>query len=161
MKVTLDTGEMATAQYHATLRRAINQASKVTDQRRDSASQAIMLDIVGMVAEIAWHRVMGTFPDLSVSPRAGSADAMYQGRTIDIKATTRRDGRLLATTNKGAGAADFYVLAIVDEANVDFVGYAASADLLSKDTIVDLGHGPTHALPQSRLRRFKQDEEAN
>lgn len=157
MKVELDPGEMGVAHLIATMRRCVNQSVKITDVRRDNSLQAIELDILGAVSELAWAKVMGCFPDLTVSPRRGTPDAIHNGKRVDIKATNRRDGRLLATTTKRRGDADIYVLAIVIDNVVDFVGYANADDLLSPQTIVNLGHGPTHALNQSQLRRFKRD----
>lgn len=158
MLVELDSGEMAVAQFLATMRRCVNQSVGVSDARRDSSLQAITLDMLGTVSELAWAKAMGTYPDLTIKPRRGSADAMIDGRRVDIKATSRRDGRLLATTDKSADAADIYVLAIVQENVVDFVGYAWSWELLHESTVRNLGHGPTHALDQCDLRRFKADQ---
>lgn len=110
-----------------------------------------------MIAEIAWHKHVGTYPDLSIKPRAGSADAVINGRRVDIKATHRRDGKLLATTSKSQDDADVFVLAIVNEDIVDFVGWATAGGLLSPETITDLGYGPTHAIPQERLHPFKEN----
>lgn len=158
MIVELDPGEYAVAHMVATMRRTVNLSAHVRDQRRDSKMAAIDLDLIGAIAEVAWGKWKNCFPDLTISPRAGSADAVVGGLRVDIKATTRNDGRLLATTGKKEGAAEVYVLAVVDGARVEFKGYALSEDLLSESTLTDLGHGPTHALPQSELRKFREDQ---
>ena len=164
MKVTLNPGEMAIAQTMAAMRRGVNQASKITDQRRDNTMDANTLDLLGAVSEIAFCKAFSTYPDFSVMPRKGGADAILKhDGTItrwDIKATKRTGGRLLATTGKSANDVDYYALAVVQENVVDFVGYASAAELLSEETIIDLGHGPTHALTQDKLRRFKTKVEA-
>lgn len=136
----------------ATMRRCVNQSSGVGDQRRDKSLQAIELDILGLVSEIAWAKAMSVYPDLSIQPRSGSVDSVIDGIKIDIKATPRPDGRLLATPKKNSDPADIYVLAIVKEHVVDFVGYAWADELLHQSTLINLGHGPTHALSQSQLR---------
>jgi hypothetical protein len=159
MKVTLDDGEMATAHFLATTRRLTAQAAKVKDKRYRGNISAIGMDILGTVSELAWSKQWGIYPDLSPSPRRGGVDSFVNGKRIDIKATHHQNGRLIAPIHKDADAVDVYVLAIVDENTVDFVGYAYSHELFSDQALVDLGQGLTHVLPQSKLHRFKQDLE--
>lgn len=154
MKVKLDPGEMAIAQTLASLRRCVNQAGRITDQRRDNRMQAITLEILGTISEIAFCKAFDAYPDLTVSPRRGGADVIHKGKRWDIKATERPNGQLLATTAKTSTSADYYALAIVNDSTVDFVGYASATQLINPATITDLGHGPTHALPQTQLRPF-------
>ena len=120
--------------------------------------EAFDLDFIGAVAEVAFGKWKNIFPDLSINPRKGSFDALVSGKRVDIKATRRENGRLLATTGKEQNAADLYVLAVVDGATVDFVGYATATELLSDETLIDLGHGKTHALTQDRLRAFRGNQ---
>ena len=122
--------------------------------------QANTIDLLGAVSEIAFCREFGACPDLSVKPRKGGADVIFKGKRWDIKSTKRANGQLLATTEKTPGEVDFYALAVVQDNIVDFIGYASEGELLCEDTITDLGHGPTHALPQSRLRQFPPKSEA-
>lgn len=157
MKITLDPGEMAIAQTLASLRRCVNQAGRIGDRRRDNRMQAITLDMLGTVSEIAFCKAFGAYPDLTVSPRRGGADVILNGKRWDIKATDRPNGRLLATTDKNAAAADYYALAVVADATVDLKGWATAAELLNPATVTDLGHGPTHALNQAQLRPFPGD----
>lgn len=155
MKIELDPGEYAIAQVIATMRRSINTVFRVRDQRRDTRRAVVDLDLLGAVAEIAFCKWRNVYPDLTILPRHGSADAMIGGKKVDIKATDRKDGRLLATTGKEIDAADIYVLAIVEGPVVEFVGYALAAELLQDKTLKDLGHGATHAMEQGQLRKFK------
>ena len=154
MRVTLNKGEMAVAEFIATCRRLTNQSASVFDQRRDNKQQAIVLDILGSRSELAWAKASKIYPDLSLSPRRGGFDSVINGIKFDIKSTDRTNGRLLATTGKKTSDSDVYVLAIVSEEIVNFCGYAYAEELLSQSTVTDLGHGPTHALSQSQLRTF-------
>lgn len=160
MKIELDPGEYAIAQIVASMRRSINHVFQVRDQRRDTRRAVVDLDLLGAVAEIAFCKWRNVYPDLTILPRHGSADAVIDGKKIDIKATDRKDGRLLATTGKDLSAADVYVLAIVEGPVVEFIGYALAAELLHASTLLDLGHGKTHALDQSKLRKFKDFSKA-
>lgn len=152
MIVELNPSEMGVAHFMSTMRRCINQSMNVVDRRLDKNHQAIELEMTGMVAEMAWGKATNTYPDFGIKPRSGSIDSVIDGLRIDIKATTRIDGRLLATPKKVSNPADIYVLAIVRENIVNFVGYADAQELLNPSTLTDLGHGPTHALPQTKLR---------
>jgi hypothetical protein len=156
MKVTLNSGELATAHLMAIMRRCVNQATRINDKRR--AHDAIDIDMTGAIAEIAWAKAWNIYPDLTCAPRAGSADSILAGKRIDIKATKNPRGQLLAHIEKPIDAADIYVLAIVDNDLVDFVGYATATELINPDTITNLGHGDTYALPQTKLRTFKCDQ---
>lgn len=157
MKTVLNPGEMEIAQTIATLRRCVNQTAGVKDKRMDASMEVIDLDLIGAVSEVAWAKVMNVYPDLSIQPRHGSADSLMGGKKIDIKATRRKNGRLLAVKGKAQDAADLYVLAIVDGASVDFIGYALTAEFIHEKNIDDIGRGPCYVMDQSRLRRFKAD----
>lgn len=158
VRVVLDPGELAVAQTLASLRRCVNQAGGIKDRRRDTRQQAIALDMLGTVSEVAFCKAFGAYPDLTVSPRRGGADVLLNGRRWDVKGTDRPNGRLLATTDKEPGAAEFYALAIVSDHIVDLIGYATASQLINPETVIDLGHGPTHALTQEQLIPFPEQE---
>lgn len=152
---------MAVAHYLASVRRLQNQSGGIGDQRRDSKMPAIALDVLGTVSELAWFKQRGVFPDMSLKPRRGGPDdVLPDGRTVDIKSTWRSDGQLVAKANsRQQQKHDMFVLAIVQENVVDFVGYATGNELICEETIQSLGHGPSHVLPQERLHRFRCDME--
>jgi len=153
--VILTPGEQSVAKAIATLRHNSNRAAGTTDARRDNKQHPIELDALGFVAEIAWGKYWDHCPDLTINPRSGGSDFVTRcGKKVDIKATDRPAGRLLAVTGKRKTDADIYVLAIVSGLTVMFVGWASADELLSDSTIIDLGRGPTHALSQDRLHPF-------
>ena len=155
MKITLDAGEMAVANVLAAMRHGVNRHHGVVNGRMGPQSD-FETDLDGVVAEIAFCRWKNVCPDLSITPRSGGEDAIFAGKHVDIKATRREDGRLLAVATKEIEDADIYVLAIVKGNQVRFAGWAFAMELISKDNLTDLGHGPTYALAQSRLRVFKE-----
>lgn len=159
----LDPGEMAVAHYLASIRRLQNQSSGVDDQRRDNKMPAIALDVLGTVSELAWFKHRGVFPDMSLRPRRGGADdVLPDGRTVDIKSTWRSAGKLVCKADSRRQAKhDLFVLAVVNESCVEFVGYATGDELICPDTVEDLGHGPSHTLLQRQLHRFRCDVPVN
>lgn len=159
--VTLDPGEMAVAEHLALLRRCVNKTVNLTDQRRDNRRQAITLEILGTVAEIAFCKRFSAYPDLTINPRRGGADVVLRGKRWDIKATDHGNGRLITTVGKTHGSADYYALAVVDDCRVDFIGWAPSARLIDDSAVKDLGHGPTYVLERDQLQPFPDEKVGN
>ena len=79
---------------------------------------------------------------------------MLKGKRIDIKSTRHKTGRLLATKKINPDI-DIFVLAIIDEDKVSFVGYATAAELYDPSNLTDLGHGEGYAIEQKDLRQWK------
>ena len=155
MKITLDPGEMAVVHTIAVLRRSVNQAAGITDRRRDGRNPMVV-EVLGAAAEMAFCKHFNVFPDLTVTPRAGGHDAILNGKTWDIKAVSSPDHRLLCSPEKSLGDADHYALAVVDGAEVELVGWAPAPRLLHPSTVIDLGHGPVHALGRDSLETFPE-----
>lgn len=154
MKVVLEAGEMSVAQMLASMRNAINRASKVGNNRVGPQSD-YQTDLDGIVAEIAFAKKMNCFPDISIAPRAGGYDVIVKQKKIDVKATRYPTGKLLAVASKNKNDSDIYVLAIVNDNTVTFPGWASAESLLSESNLTDLGYGKTYALSQDKLNKFK------
>jgi hypothetical protein len=153
--VQLDAGEMAVAASLAALRSAMSRLLKTYDQRMDDKKSGYEIDLIGIIGEIAFAKKFNVYPDLSISPRSGSDDAVVNGKTIDVKSTDLKNGRLLATLNKEKHMSDIYVLAIVDCDRVSFPGYATKELLFVETRKKDLGKGVGYVMDQSELMRFK------
>ena len=155
MKIVLDPGEMAVAQLLATLRRTVNQAAGISDRRRDTRDPNVT-ELMGATAEVAFCKHFNCYPDLTVVPRRGGHDAILRGHRWDIKAVAKPDHRLLAAVEKSPGDVDCYALAVVSGPTVELVGWAPAGKLLHPATVVDLGHGPVHALSRGELQAFPE-----
>jgi hypothetical protein len=156
--ITLDAGEMAVASMIAAMRNGVARGSQVSNAKIGPQSD-YQTDIDGIVAELAFCKWQNVFPELTISPRSGGADCMVAGKSVDVKATRRTNGRLLATLKKAVEDADIYVLAIVADNTVTFPGWVFAKELLNPENIIDLGHGSGYALEQSQLRPFKSLEQ--
>ena len=110
-------------------------------------------DVLGVMAEYAFAKRYNTFPDLGLTPRSGSADGILNGKRYDIKSTTYKNGRLLSTLKVNPDV-DIYILAIVGDLDVDFIGWASKEQLVRKENIINLGHGQGYALTQDELTWF-------
>jgi hypothetical protein len=153
MIVTLDQSELMICNLVGRMRSLIARGCGVRDAKvgpQDGAEA----DITGVMAEFAFAKRYNVFPDIGLSPRSGSADGMLAGKRYDIKATKHKNGRLLCTTKKNNDV-DIYVLAIVDGAEINFVGYATAEQLCREENLIDLGHGTGYGLTQEKLQKLK------
>lgn len=136
------------------MRSIVARSAGVVDAKMGS-QDGMSADVDGLMGEYAFCKWKNIFPDLVPSPRTGSADCVSKGQRIDIKSTRYSTGRLLATLKDNPDV-DIYVLAIVKDKEVDFVGWATKSELCSEENIKDLGHGKGYCLEQSQLRKFSE-----
>jgi len=141
---------MLAAKNHATLRTIANRGNGVAN-RRIGPQGDDDIELVGIIAEIAWAKWRNVYFDISVTPRAGSWDNITKDKRVDIKATRHPNGRLLATAGKSHDDVDIFVLGIVNGSSVNFVGWASRDELIRDGNLTDLGHGKGYALDQSKL----------
>lgn len=114
------------------------------------------IDIDGMVGEYCVAKHMNVCPDLTVSIRNGGSDLISpKGKTVDVKTTRWKNGRLLATLKKAEDPCDIYVLVVVDDCGGEIIGYATKEMLFQDENIEDLGRGPGYVLTQDQLRVMK------
>ena len=153
MIVKLQPDEVLICEQLGRMRSIIARSSGVKDAKvgTQDGSEA---DVMGMKAEYAFAKQFNTFPDLGLTPRSGSADGKLKGYAYDIKSTTYKSGRLLATKKENPDV-DMYVLCIVDNSEVDIKGYAMKKDLIQPSNLKNLGHGEGYCMDQNELKSFK------
>jgi hypothetical protein len=153
MIVKLQPDEVLICEQLGRMRSIIARSSGVKDAKvgTHDGSEA---DVMGMKAEYAFAKQFNTFPDLGLTPRSGSADGKLKGYAYDIKSTTYKTGRLLATKKENPDV-DMYVLCIVDNSEVDIKGYTMKKDLIQPSNLKNLGHGEGYCMEQNELKRFK------
>jgi hypothetical protein len=151
--VKLQPDEVLICEQLGRMRSIIARSSGVKDAKvgTQDGSEA---DVMGMKAEYAFAKHFNTFPDLGLTPRSGSADGKLKGYAYDIKSTTYKSGRLLATKKENPDV-DMYVLCIVDNSEVDIKGYAMKKDLIQSSNLKNLGHGEGYCMNQNELTKFK------
>jgi hypothetical protein len=153
MIVKLQPDEVLICEQLGRMRSIIARSSGVKDAKvgTHDGSEA---DVMGMKAEYAFAKQFNTFPDLGLTPRSGSADGKLKGYAYDIKSTTYKTGRLLATKKENPDV-DMYVLCVVDNSEVDIKGYTMKKDLIQPSNLKNLGHGEGYCMEQNELKRFK------
>ncbi|MEK9722824.1 MAG: hypothetical protein VW405_04980 [Rhodospirillaceae bacterium] len=150
--VTLTDIEQRLARVLAAERTRVNRAAQITNLQV-SPDRAEQVELTGVGAELAWCRLANVYPDLTLSPRRGGADALWAGRAVDVKGTERPGGQLLAHPTKlRRDGVEVYALMTGPWPTYTFRGLASSDQLLQADRLVDLGYGPTYAMAQEALR---------
>jgi hypothetical protein len=152
-KIVLDKAEVKLAKYLAAHRYRSNRNNGVRDKQVGDQGKAF-IDLNGVGGELAVAKALNVYPDLSLSPRAGGSDLVSKGKRIDVKTTHYPAGRLLAVTDKNPDDCDIFILVTGRMPEYEIKGWCYSAELINPDAIGDLGHGPTYALAQDKLRGF-------
>lgn len=129
-------------------------SSNLIDELKGSHDH-LLYEIIGFKAEMAFAKKYNIYPDLEIHCRSGSYDLLINDKRVDIKATMRPNGQLLVHRTKSKKESDIYVLAVVNGNVIDFKGWLQTEECFAEENIKDLGHGPTYAIPQDKLRRFK------
>lgn len=147
-KITLTESERQVAEFIAKRRFDSCRESNIVNNKKGPQSN-YETDLEGMASELAAAKALNVWPDLTEEIQAH--DLIYNGITIDVKTTKYKTGRLVATLGKKNKACDYYVLLVGECPNYDIKGFAKRENLLSEDTITDLGWGKLHALTQDKL----------
>lgn len=112
-------------------------------------------DYIGIIAEGEFAKRYGYIVNVDLLPGGDAGYDFYSTRTankIDIKATERKNGRLMVKDYENA---DVYVLAIVDTQTetADFVGWIYGHQILERADLENHYGEDFWCVPQSRLNR--------
>lgn len=132
--------ELMVARFIAASRQTHGRKNYEDKKRMDDGFQA---DVDGMIGEMCFGKMFNYFVNLS----ARKADADFytkDGKSIDVKSTRYKTGRLVATINKKRSPCDLYVLMVIDGEGGWYKGYVSKEELFKDENIKDLGHGPTY-----------------
>ena len=150
-KITLTENEQRLAKFIARSRYENARSNNVKDMKMGSQSNE-ETDLEGFGAELAYCKLMNLFPDLETGDSLPNFDCVSRlGVTIDVKATKRKSGHLLATLKKKNNPPDKYVLIVGEFPNYTIVGEVGADEFLQDANIMDLGKGRGYALTQMEL----------
>jgi hypothetical protein len=151
MIVKLTESEIKICEWLAKNRYASNRNGGVSDKKIGPQS-CEETDLEGICGEFAFCKAVNLYPDMSISPRKGGDDVLFNGKKIDIKTTKYKSGKLLARKSKSETPSNVYVLIVGQRPNYNIVGWCSSADLIQDKNLIDLGYGKTYGLEQSVLK---------
>ncbi len=157
MIVHLSEHEMILVKLLGLLRHHANISAKTIDRKR-STEDGADINIVGVMAEYAFCKWKNVFMDCSTENRSGSYDVLCNGFRIDIKATKNQNGNLICQLKQNLDV-DIYILALVNQNSVEFLGWISSFDLRKEENIKDLsGNGSKcYFMERSRLKKIPKD----
>ena len=151
MNITLNAAEIKICEWIAKNRYASNRNGGVSDKKIGPQS-CEETDLEGICGEFAFCKAMNLYPDMSISPRKGTDDVTLNGKTVDVKTTRYKTGKLLARKTKGETPSDVYVLVVGQCPEYKIAGWCGSAELLCESNLIDLGYGKTYGLEQCALK---------
>ena len=137
---------MARSRMDNAIKRGITNAQVGSQDRFD-------IDLEGYGAELAFCKLFNVYPDMSIvaDPSADrTGDAIWMGKTVDVKTTKYKTGRLLAVRWKQKK--DLYALMVGTFPKYEFRGMATGDKLIRQENLTDLGHGEGYALGQHQLK---------
>ena len=149
--VTLTPAELIACKIIGNMRTLAARSANVTDA---GLGTNLSTDEDGVIAEMAFCKHWNIFFNPEASPRKHTFDCLLREKRIDIKSTRIARGRLLATKKRNPDV-DVFVLAIISDPSVSFVGYATADQLYRDENLIALGHGEGYGLEQEQLTKWK------
>ena len=153
MKIKLTDSEVKICEWLGKSRYQNNRVASVLDKKIGPQSCDIT-DLDGICGEFAFCKAFNLYPDMSLEPRKGGFDLVWNGKKIDIKTTRYKTGKLLATKDKKLEDSDIYALIIKNDQNYTIAGWCYCEELIKNSNLVDLGYGLTYCLSQEKLRNI-------
>ena len=92
-----------------------------------TAEQRAHVDFIGVSGEWAARKCLRLPTRWDDQARKYGADMELNGKTIDVKTTARKDGRLLCRIN--GIHADAYLLVVAEDPRLTIIGWATSEDV--------------------------------
>lgn len=152
MKIAITPHERIMLEIIAEKRHSMNRDNNVVDAKVSNLD-SLQINIDGIMAEYAVCKRYNVLFDISTQPRSGSYDCIIKRNRIDVKSTRHPKGRLIKTLKSNVDV-DIYVLAIVNDHEVELVGWMWSKEFVKPENITDLGYGDIYCVDRSLLKPF-------
>lgn len=154
---TLNNSEQLICRFVAKKRYENNRKNGVQNSKIGPQSNCVT-DLNGVCGEMCFCKLFNLFFDLSIEPRSARngedfGDAVLpDGRLVDVKVTDYPNGRLaVAPWKVEKPRIDLYALMVGSFPTFTFKGFMARDELLRKERLGTLGHGPTYLADQYEL----------
>lgn len=110
------------------------------------------VDLQGYGAEVAFCKMLNTYPDLTWHVRNGGLDSrLPDGSRVDVKYTSRVDGEMLVRKDrKKKGEWDICALLVGKFPKYEFVGFATEAEVFAA-RVTNYGYCDNYTLGQHEL----------
>ena len=153
--VELTHGEMMTVHWLAEKRHEMDRQNGVVDQQVGPQSSA-QTDIIGVSAEFAFCKHFNLWPDLDPTSRKIADCVNRDGRTVDIKGTHYRNGKLLLLIKESMEYCDRYVLVTGQPPDMWITGWLTKDEFITDDMKGRMGPDKplSYIATQRQLRDF-------
>jgi len=130
MRIDLTRHEFFICEYIGSIRRK-NAMTHNTD-RQISNQDPFQQDIDGFVGEYIVAKYFNLMPDFSVNPKKNPIDLISRtGKSLDVKTTRNKDGKVYVTDYHKNNPCDFYILVVIDDKGGDIAGWIDQETLFS------------------------------
>jgi hypothetical protein len=130
--IVLSEAEVFLAGSLIALRQSINRQAGIVNQKAGK-QDPITTEQVGVYGELAFAKWANVYPDLTTHLRKGSADALFRGWSVDVKASRNPHGDLYVDA-RADKLADIYVLVYVNGAACELLGWCWSGEIPDRTT---------------------------
>ena len=153
MIVELNLAEQKLAQYLAKARYDNARGRNKPDMKKGPQSNE-QTDLEGIASEIAAAKAINVYPDLETNLNdLPDIDLLSRkGYSIDVKATTYPNGKLITALWKKDKSCQFYMLVIGKFPKYRISGIMSADELMRDQRIKNLGHGNTYVAEQIELQ---------
>tara|TARA_R110000803_G_C11816023_1_gene301333 strand:+ start:84 stop:575 length:492 start_codon:yes stop_codon:yes gene_type:complete len=157
MIVELNLAEQKLAQYLAKARYENARGRNKPDMKKGPQSNE-QTDLEGIASEIAAAKAVNVYPDLETDlDDLPDIDLLSRkGYSIDVKATTYPNGKLITALWKKDKSCQFYMLVIGKFPKYRIAGIMSADELMRDQRIKNLGHGDTYAAEQTELQSMDE-----
>lgn len=157
MIVELNLAEQKLAQYLAKARYENARGRNKPDMKKGPQSNE-QTDLEGIASEIAAAKAVNVYPDLETDlDDLPDIDLLSRkGYSIDVKATTYPNGKLITALWKKDKSCQFYMLVIGKFPKYRIAGIMSADELMRDQRIKNLGHGETYAAEQTELQSIDE-----
>tara|TARA_R110000787_G_C13310300_1_gene435427 strand:+ start:326 stop:817 length:492 start_codon:yes stop_codon:yes gene_type:complete len=153
MIVKLNAAEQKLAHYLAKARYENARGRNKPDMKKGPQSNE-QTDLEGIASEIAAAKAVNVYPDLDTDlDDLPEIDLLTRsGYSIDVKATTYPNGKLITALWKKDKSCQFYMLVVGKFPKYRIAGIMAANELMRDQRIKNLGHGNTYTAEQAELQ---------
>jgi|TARA_R110000744_G_scaffold315216_1_gene422134 hypothetical protein len=153
MIVKLNAAEQKLAHYLAKARYENARGRNKPDMKKGPQSNE-QTDLEGIASEIAAAKAVNVYPDLDTDlDDLPEIDLLTRsGYSIDVKATTYPNGKLITALWKKDKSCQFYMLVVGKFPKYRIAGIMSANELMRDQRIKNLGHGNTYTAEQAELQ---------
>jgi len=153
MIVKLNAAEQKLAHYLGKARYENARGRNKPDMKKGPQSNE-QTDLEGIASEIAAAKAVNVYPDLDTDlDDLPEIDLLTRsGYSIDVKATTYPNGKLITALWKKDKSCQFYMLVVGKFPKYRIAGIMAANELMRDQRIKNLGHGNTYTAEQAELQ---------